>query len=68
MNTEREEKQLIKNRAYQMNYYHTDSKKQVQRELCKKIYSSISAMRRHRRKNMHCRLLQLLHTFTSKTT
>ena len=63
----RTEKQL-RNRGYQRKYYHTHSKKPVACELCKKIYSSISAMRRRRRKNMHCLALQFEQSFNSKTT
>ena len=61
------EKQL-RNREYQRKYYHTHSKKPVECDLCKHIYSSISALRRHRRNNLHCRLLKYDHAFNSKTS
>ena len=61
------EKQF-RSREYQRKYYHTLSKRPVERELCKKINSSISAMRRHRRKNMRSQLLQFEQSLNSKAT
>ena len=61
------EKQF-RNREYQRRFYHAHSKKPVECEIFKKIYSSISALRRRRRNNLHCRLIQFENAFNAKTT
>ena len=44
---ERRAQQLIRRREYQRNYYQNHIKKPVECERCKKIYSSVFALKRH---------------------
>ena len=44
---ERCAQQLIRKMEYQMNHYQNHVKKPMERERCKKIYSSVYSLRRH---------------------
>ena len=48
-------------RKYNRDYYHAH-KKASECEHCKKIFSSVSALRRHQGKNLKCKLLQATET------
>ena len=48
-------------RKYNQDYYHAH-KKASECEHCKKTFSSVSALRRHRGKNLKCKLLQATET------
>ena len=44
---DRSVEQIIRDKAYQRNYYQNHVKKPVECERCKRIYASVYSMRRH---------------------
>ena len=44
---QRSTEQIIRDKAYQRNYYQNHVKKPVECERCKRIYASVYSMRRH---------------------
>jgi len=51
--------QIEHRRKYQREYYHAHSKKPSSCEFCEKIFSSKSALIRHKSKNMKCEMLRI---------
>ena len=47
---------LYKSREYSKTYYHKH-KQPAACDSCKKVYSSVSALNRHKKVNMHCQFL-----------
>ena len=54
------QKQIEHRRKYQREYYHAHSKKPSSCEFCEKIFSSKSALIRHKSKNMTCEMLRII--------
>ncbi len=57
----KQQQKLAELRRYSREYYHAH-KKASECEHCKKVFSSISALRRHQGKNLKCKLLQATET------
>ena len=57
----KQQQKLAELRRYNREYYHAH-KKASECEHCKKIFSSVSALRRHQVKNLKCKLLQATET------
>ncbi len=57
----KQQQKLAELRRYNREYYHAH-KKPSECEHCKKIFSSVSALRRHQVKNLKCKLLQATET------
>ena len=57
----KQQQKLAELRRYNREYYHAH-KKASECEHCKKVFSSVSALRRHQVKNLKCKLLQATET------
>ena len=63
----KQQQRLAELRRYNREYYHAH-KKASECEHCKKILSSVSALRRHQVKNLKCKLLQATETIEKLKT
>ena len=57
----KQQQRIMELRRYNREYYHAH-KKPSECEHCHKIFSSVSALRRHHVKNLKCKLLQATET------
>ena len=63
----KQQQRLAELRRYNREYYHAH-KKASECEHCKKVFSSVSALRRHQVKNLKCKLLQATETIEKLKT
>ena len=63
----KQQQKIMELRRYNREYYHAHNKAS-ECEHCKKVFSSVSALRRHQVKNLKCKLLQATETIEKLKT
>ncbi len=63
----KQQQNIMELRRYNREYYHAH-KQASECEHCKKVFSSVSALRRHQVKNLKCKLLQATETIEKLKT